>query len=237
MVTRCLAFSHTLTYVSAADQRSIPQPVTRGSSRPLANLTGGGTTGNERLTAATGAILIALLAVIGVTILRLHPLLSVHLFVGMLLIPPVLLKMSSTGYRFIRYYTSNPTYRRKGPPATPLRIIAPMVILTTLTVFATGVALLFIGPSSRGTLLPIHKVSFFVWIAFTALHVLGHLIELPDLLKSDFSRSASVTGDVTGRSGRILALAGALVLGVVLAILVIPEFGPWLHGMSFFRYG
>jgi len=85
---------------------------------PAKHLTGGGTSGNERLTTAVGATLIVLLAVIGLTLLRLHGrLLSVHLFVGMLLVPPVLLKLASTGYRFIRYYTGNPRYREHGPPA------------------------------------------------------------------------------------------------------------------------
>ena len=55
----------------------------------------------------TGAVLIVLLAVIGLTIIALRPLLSVHLFVGMLLIGPVALKLCSTGYRFVRYYTAN----------------------------------------------------------------------------------------------------------------------------------
>ena len=54
-------------------------------------LIGGGTDGNELLTSLTGAVLIVLLAVIGVTILQMRPLLSVHLFVGMLLIGPVAL--------------------------------------------------------------------------------------------------------------------------------------------------
>jgi hypothetical protein len=199
-------------------------------------LTGGGTAGNERLTAATGTILLVLLAVIGVTILRLRPLLSVHLFVGMLLIPPVLLKMSSTGYRFFRYYTANPPYRRKGPPATPLRIIAPMVVASTLAVLGTGVALLFIGPSSRATLEPIHKIGFFAWLAFTGLHVLGHLAEMPRALKADYGPSVRLTSDVTGRSGRVLALSAALVAGVVLAILVIPEFGAWLNDAGVFHH-
>jgi len=197
-------------------------------------LTGGGTEGNERLTAATGATLIVLLAVIGLTILRIHGLLSVHMFVGMLLIPPVLLKMSSTGYRFIRYYTADARYQSKGPPATALRMIAPVLVLSTVVVFATGVALLFVGPTSRGTLLPLHKVSFIVWIMFTALHVLGHLPSMPAFLRADYGRVATLSGDITGRAGRSLALAGALVAGVVLALLVIPEFGPWLHGAGVF---
>jgi hypothetical protein len=45
------------------------------------------TSGNERLTAVTGAALLVLLAVIGVTIVRIGQLLSVHLFVGILVIP------------------------------------------------------------------------------------------------------------------------------------------------------
>ena len=144
--------------------------------------------------------------------------------------------MSSTGYRFARYYTANPAYRRKGAPPAVLRVIAPMVLITTIVVLGTGVALLFIGPSSRGALLPIHKISFFVWIAFTALHVLGHVLELPGALRGDYGREASISGEVTGRSGRVLAIAGALVAGVVLAILVIPEFGAWIHDSNLLHH-
>jgi hypothetical protein len=190
-------------------------------------LTGGGTTGNERLTAATGVLLLVLLAVIGVTILRLGQLLWVHLFVGMLLLPPVLLKLGSTGYRFARYYTANPAYREKGPPATPMRLLAPFVVISTVVVMGSGVALLFAGPSSRGTLFPIHKLSFFAWLAFTGLHVLGHIADLPGPLRADYG--AGLSGREPGRDGRVLSLAGVLVAGAVLAVLVIPEFGPWLH--------
>lgn len=198
-------------------------------------LTGGGTTGNERLTTVVGATLIVLLLVIGVTILRIRQLLSVHLFVGLLLVPPVLLKMSSTGYRFLRYYTGDARYRRKGPPELALRLLAPMVVLSTVVVFATGVALLFAGPSSRGTLLPIHKDSFFVWAAFMAVHVLGHLPSMSAVLRADYGASAGLSSDVTGRAGRMMALTGALVVGAVLAVLLIPEFGPWVNGPTLFH--
>lgn len=202
------------------------------------SITGGGATGNERLTAVTGGVLIALLAIIGVTLLRLRPLLSVHMFVGMLLIGPIALKLASTGYRFVRYYTANPVYRRKGPPPAGLRMIAPIVVLTTVVVFASGVALLFVGPSSRDTLLPIHKVSFIIWVGFTALHVLAHLPRVPRALRADYGRPARLSSDITGRSGRVLSLAGALTAGLILAILVIPEFGPWLHSSGLFeRHG
>ncbi len=150
----------------------------------MGRLTAGGTDGNERLTTVTGVVLLVLLAVLGVTILRIKPLLDIHMFLGILLIGPVTLKLASTGYRFVRYYTSEPRYRRKGPPAMALRLLAPLVVLSTLVVFATGVVLLLAGPGSRGTWLPIHKISFIVWVAATSLHVLGHLAGLPRVFRN-----------------------------------------------------
>jgi uncharacterized membrane protein YbhN (UPF0104 family) len=206
---------------------------TSAYARPR-GLLGGGTTGNERLTGATGGVLLVLLAIIGVTIVQLRQLLWLHLFVGVLLIGPLALKLASTGYRFLRYYTSNPRYLRKGPPALALRVIAPIVVLTTLVVFASGVALLFAGPSSRDTLLPIHKLSFIAWVAFMAVHVLAHLPTMLSSLNADYVHptprdgAAGWTNDAGGRTGRVMSLASALVLGLVLAILVIPQFAPWL---------
>jgi hypothetical protein len=199
-------------------------------------LLGGGIDGNERLTAVIGAVLIVLLAVIGVTILRVRQLLWVHLFVGMVLIPPVLLKLGTTGYRFTRYYTANPSYRRKGPPPALLRLIAPVVVASTLIVFISGVVLLVLGPSSRDSWLPIHKASFIVWLAFTAPHVLWHLPALGGAIRGDYRRELLHSGDVTGRAGRVISLAGVLVAGVVLGILVIPEFGTWLSAAAHFHH-
>jgi hypothetical protein len=199
-------------------------------------ITGGGTTGNERLTSATGGVLLALLAVLGVTIIQIGSLLWLHLFLGMLLIGPVALKLASTGYRFARYYTGSPTYRHEGPPAALLRAMGPILIISTVAVFATGVALLFAGPSSRDTLLPIHKVTFIAWLAFMALHVLAHLPPILPALRADYGRRPDLGIEVTGRSGRVLALAGALTAGLVLAVLVIPEFGPWVHDSGLFHH-
>lgn len=194
----------------------------------VGRFTGGGTTGNERLTNAAGALLLLGLAALGVTIVRIGQLLWIHLFLGMLLVAPVLLKLSSTGYRFVRYYAGNARYREEGPPMAWLRVLGPMVVLSTLVVFISGIVLLFAGPSSRETVFPIHKDSFFVWLAFMALHVLGHLPGMPSVLRADYGGSAGLSSDVTGRAGRTLALTGALVAGAVLAVVLIPDFGPWL---------
>jgi hypothetical protein len=232
-LTHSSAVAHTELKPASRTQVSPPAQAHTGRLRPRTPTRGalfaGGTAGNELLTAVTGAVLIVALAVVGVTILRLQPLLSVHMFVGLLLIGPVALKLASTGYRFARYYTGNSRYREVGPPIAPLRLIAPILVISTLVVFASGVALLLAGPGSRATLLPIHKLSFIVWIAFTALHVLGHLPAVGQALRADYAPALARTDHVPGRSGRALSLAGTLVLGTVLAILLVPEFAPWLH--------
>lgn len=198
------------------------------SADSTAWLTGGGPAGNETLTAITAVLLLALLAVEGVTILRLGSLLSVHMFVGVVLVPTIGLKMASTGYRFARYYTGNAEYRRKGPPEILLRLIAPMVVATSVAVLATGMWLLIVGTSSRDPLLLLHKASFIVWLVFTSLHVLGHLPGLAPALRADYgSGSGSASG--AGRSARMLAVLVALVVGVILAMAFIPDFAPWVH--------
>ena len=208
-----------------------PRPRTRGS-----RLHTGGADGNELLTSLTGGLLIVLLAVIGLTIVALGQLLSVHLFVGLVLVGPLALKMASTGYRFARYYTGNEVYVAKGPPSTPLRLIAPMVVLSTVAVMASGIWLLLAGPSSRHSVLPIHKVSFIIWVAFTAFHVLGHLPGLARVLHIDVAGLEPAPAVRGGGMGRTLSLLGVLVGGVVLAILLIPEYGAWLNHVQDFHH-
>lgn len=207
-------------------------------------LTAGGTDGNERLTVLTGLLLIVLLAVLGVTIVWIGQLLWLHLFLGLLLIGPVVLKLLSTGYRFIRYYTASTDYRRKGPPRRVLRLLGPLVVLSTLAVFATGVGLLLLGPGSRHPLLLLHKASFFAWIAIVAVHVLGHL---PEILRyfsgaaasrravivgrASFSsrRRADASAAVSGVGGRSVSLVLAVLSGLALALVLIPQFAAWTH--------
>lgn len=192
----------------------------------------GGPEGNERLTAGSAAVLFVLLAAEGVTIVFLRPLLSAHVFIGMLLIPPVALKTASTGWRFLRYYTGDRSYREKGPPLLPLRLLAPVVVASTVAVFATGVALLVVGPG-RGVVLGLHKASFAVWLVATGLHVLAHIRRVPGLARADWRRRdpAPVGGSFARRS----LLAGALVAGVILAVATMRYAQPWVHWAAVFH--
>jgi hypothetical protein len=180
----------------------------------------GGPDANERLTAASGAVLFVLLAAEGVTILFIRPLLSAHVFIGMLLIPPVALKLASTGWRMLRYYRGAAQYVRKGPPLLPLRLLAPLVVVSTLAVFATGVALIVRGPGG-GLLLGLHKASFVVWLAATGVHVVAYVRRVPRLA-------------LAARSPWFL-VAGAMVAGAVLAAATVRYAHPWVHWVTTFQ--
>lgn len=200
----------------------------RRQFNPRQALLGGGIDGNQQLTAMAGVILILLFAALGVTVVRIGQLLWLHLFLGLLLLGPVLLKLASTGYRFARYYLRNAVYVAKGPPALALRAMGPLLVLLTVVVFASGIVLLFDGPRSRATPLLIHKVSFIVWLALFGLHLLAHVPGLPRSLRAvRIGAAESPSLDGLGGGGRWIALAGALVGGVVLAVVLIPHFALW----------
>ncbi len=187
-----------------------------------------GVEANARLTGMTAAVLLVLLAVEGFTILRVGRLLTLHVVIGMVLVPLVLLKIGSTTWRFARYYLGSPEYRRKGPPPAVLRLLGPFVVVLTLAVFGSGIALL-LGPSSaRSELLLIHKATFILWIAAMVVHVLGHVVDTARLAPKDFYWRTR--RQVRGASKRQWSLVGALCLGLLLAVAVAPKVGPWKSG-------
>lgn len=185
-----------------------------------------GVAANARLTAGAAVILLVLLAVEGATIPFIGSLAGPHVFIGMLLLGPVALKLVSTGYRFGRYYLGSAAYRIKGPPPLFMRLLAPGVVLTTLALFATGVVLAIDGPGS-GSLKFWHKASFIVWFGLMALHVLGHLLELPSLASADWRRAGGREARLSGTGLRFAVLGASLVAGVALALATLSLIDPW----------
>jgi hypothetical protein len=179
----------------------------------MKRLFAGGSAGNEQLTAVVAALLLLLLAIEGATLLRIRSLLTIHAFVGMLLIPVIALKLASTSWRMLRYYRRADEYVRRGPPHVMLRVlVAPVTVLSTIVLFGTGVALLFLD-QTHGTLVGLHKASFIVWVGATGVHVLAHTLELPRALR------ARVPGTALRVSLAVAALAG----GALLAVATLPS--------------
>jgi hypothetical protein len=185
----------------------------------------GGAAGNERLTAATGAVLLVLFAAEGFTILSIHQLITVHFFLGMLLIGPVTLKAASVCYRFARYYTGATEYRRKGPPAALLRVLGPVVLGSSLGVLGTGV-MLAVDESALGPWLFLHKACFVLWFGAMTIHVLAYVWRLPGLIGADLG-IGQARQVLAGRPARWLLLAASILAGLVIALTTLRLAVPW----------
>ncbi len=196
--------------------RPVAASPTRGG-----HLLRGGTEGNARLTGLTALVLLVLLAAEGATIPFIRSQLTLHIFLGVLLIPPVLLKVATTFWRFARYYTGASDYVAKGPPHAFHRLlVAPLVVASTAGLFGTGVLLIALHPQ-RGLVLGLHKASFIVWLWAMSAHVLGHVLKVPGLAKADLDRV------VPGSGLRQFLVAGAIVAGIVVALATLPLAHDW----------
>jgi len=175
-----------------------------------------GVDANERLTASNALVLLVLLALEGATLVAVRQLLVPHVFLGFLLIPPVALKLGSTGWRLLRYYRGSEPYVRRGPPHPFLRfVVAPLVVVSTISLFASGAAVVATG--GHGLLLGLHKASFIVWVGSMSVHVLWHVWKLPRL----------ALDRLPGRGLRLAAVGAALAAGLVLAVVTLPLADHW----------
>ncbi len=169
--------------------------------------------GNGRLTAMTGAVLLVLFVAECLTLLNIGNLLTLHVFLGMLLLGPVGLKIFSTLWRFTRYYTGSAAYVRRGPPALLQRVTGPFVILTTVAVLGTGIMLAVEGPGN-GSWGRLHHLSFFLWAFFMLIHLASYIPKLPRKLSGRVDDASHL---LAARATRWLLLCGSLLAGLGLA--------------------
>jgi hypothetical protein len=100
-----------------------------------------------------------------------------------------------------------------------------VVVVTTVTVFARGTALVLVGASLRQPLLFVHKASFVLWFLAMAVHVLGHLLETGRLAPRDWaSRSRA---QVRGAGLRQWAVATSVVVGLPVGLWLMSQAGSW----------
>jgi len=181
----------------------------------------------------TGAVLLVGFAVEGLTILEIHRFIWLHFVIGFALIGPVLLKVGSTMYRFMRYYTRSEPYVRRGPPAPLLRILGPLVVLTSVAVIGTGVMLAVVGPGRQGNWMFLHKASFVLWFGVMTIHVVAYAPRLPRLLSGGRAGTRPAPATAPGAAVRYLALTGALAGGVLVAALAMHLSDSWNGGFAF----
>ena len=182
-----------------------------------------GVIANQRLTSLTGGLLLVLLGLMAITVLSVRSLLPQHLFLGFVLLPPLALKLAATGYRFVRYYAGDPRYRQAGPPPLLVRLIAPIVVLSTAALFVTGLELWLFGLRFGSGWLGAHKLSFVIWLPAIAIHVLAYLGRTSRDVAEEFS-SAPIGRATTRRS----LVVGSLVAGAAIALASLTYASPFI---------
>lgn len=196
----------------------------------------GGPAGNAQLTAWFGLSLLALFLAELVTLLDINGLLSWHIAVGLLLIPPALAKTATTGWRILRYYRGSAAYVEVGPPPLLLRLLGPLVIVGTLAVLGSGALLIALGPTrtfapwltvvGQGiSPLTLHQASFVGWAVVTGLHVLARLVPAFQL-----ATGRPGTGRTDGARLRTSAVLLTAVVAAAVTSVVLGLSSSWTDG-------
>lgn len=202
--------------------------------------TTGGPAGNARLTAWIGLVLLVLFVVECATLISLSGLTAVHIFLGAFLVPLVLLKTATTGWRMFRYYTGSEKYLESGPPPLPLRVLGPLVVLGALAVLGTGLSLVALGQAASRhnaftlvgfgvSAVTLHQAAFVLWISSTALHLLGRFVPALQLSRL-LPATGAVPRDIPGTPGRLTVAALTVAVAVATGALVLSFSGSWTSG-------
>jgi hypothetical protein len=201
----------------------------------------GGPAGNAILTAWTGIVLLVLGAAELLTLFDVRGLLSWHVAIGALLVPPAALKTATTGWRLARYYLGSPPYRESGPPPTLLRLLGPVVVASTLGLLASGIVLVLVGESNGRQVLvsvagfalswlSLHQAAFAVWAAATGLHLLGRIVPACRITRD------SVRHRLPGTAARCTAAAVVVAVAVVLGVVLVHQDSSWSDDHGFPRH-
>jgi hypothetical protein len=183
-------------------------------------------TGNARLTAAVGLLLLVPAAIEAATVLLgVHAFMSVHVFVGLALLPAVLLKLATTGWRFVRYYTRSRPYLAQGPPQITMRLLAPLFVLATVVLFGSGVAMGLLHGRSLQIARDLHGPASVIWLALLGLHVLVYLGRALSTVQNALPARRK---PVRGAIARVSAVAAVVICGLVLGVATVPAQHRWV---------
>lgn len=201
----------------------------------------GGPAGNALLTAWTALVLLALSIGELLTLFDVRGLISWHVALGALLIPPATMKTASTTWRMASYYLGRRPYREAGAPPLFMRLLGPLVVVSTLGLLATGVALVLLGEAvarrSVATLLgfrvdwvTVHQGFFAVWAGAVGLHLLGRIIPA---LRTTVMRGSAAGQAVPGRWARGLWFVTMVAAAAALAVVLVHADSSWAsHGFG-----
>jgi hypothetical protein len=106
-------------------------------------------------------------------------------------------------------------------------VLGPVVVITTLILLASGVALSSTNGDTRDLVLLLHKASFVVWFAAMTVHVLGHLLDVVRLGPRDWRAARPATAADHGTGSRRWLIAAVVVAGCFVGVFGLIALGPW----------
>lgn len=195
----------------------------------------GGPAGNALITAWTALVLLGGSVAELLTLFDVNGLISWHVAIGALLVPPALVKTVSTGWRAARYYTGGRPYQQAGPPPTLLRLAGPLVVVSTLGLLGSGVLLVLLGPVRAHARLigvvgfeadwvTVHQGFFAVWVVVTSLHLLGRIVPA---LRITIGPRGGPSDAVPGAVGRRVLLVLTALSAAALVVALVHADGGW----------
>jgi hypothetical protein len=186
---------------------------------------------NARMTGAAAVVLLPLFCVEVATVLMgVRSVLTLHVVIGLLLVPPLLVKIASVSWRFFQYYRHDDAYRRRGAPVPALRMLGPVLLFATLVLFVSGITLLLAPSAFAGHVKQIHSISFYVWLLLVLAHVIAHARDLRHIAAKDWVRRTRAI--VPGAVLRQLAVLASLAAGLALALSLVGHVGTYRHDVS-----
>lgn len=175
---------------------------------------------NSRLTAILGLTLLILFALQVVTVLPgVRSVLTWHVVFGLILLPPVGLKLTSVTWRMVSYHRGRDGFRRHHPTAAGAAGSGPVPRRAH-----RDPAGQWYHPARRvpgwaqSPALLVHQVSFYAWLAAVVVHVVPHFLQAVHLASRDWARRVGGARRAAGRRGAVVA--ASLAAGALLAALL-----------------
>ncbi|WP_298344364.1 hypothetical protein [Ferrimicrobium sp.] len=180
-----------------------------------------------RLLALLGSVLFIGLAIEGVTVVFIGQLIALHVVLGLILLPIMAYKIIVATYRFAMYYLGAPDFKHAGPPELVLRVVGPLLVVTTVILMVSGIILVYARPNTptAALWLNIHRDDFVAWFALMVFHVLAYVRRAVGTSSYDlrYSRYHSLIG----RQGRLISIVLAVIIGGLLAWAIFPAVAHW----------
>ncbi len=173
---------------------------------------------NLRLTSYSGLVLLLLLALVYLTGVFFSPLRQVHFAIGFAIIPLLVVKLSSTGWRAANYYLRREPYGSGGPPQLIPRLLAPLLVASAIVATITGVVLWLLG-RQRGGWATLHTDSVVVLAIVLAMHTITYIQRAV--------RASAGSLEAVEITSQERVMLWALAVALVAAVLAIGLEPPW----------